>query len=73
MATPFDERSVDLCVELGIPLLKIASSDLNDWIGRSQWTSDHTFNGTVDEFRIYGKALSECAMRAVYSAGPNSL
>ena len=32
MATPFDERSVDLCVELGIPLLKIASSDLNDWI-----------------------------------------
>jgi sialic acid synthase SpsE len=32
MATPFDERSVDLCVELGIPILKIASSDLNDWL-----------------------------------------
>jgi sialic acid synthase SpsE len=32
MATPFDERSVDFCCELGIPLLKIASSDLNDWI-----------------------------------------
>jgi sialic acid synthase SpsE len=32
MATPFDERSVDLCTELGIPILKIASSDLNDWI-----------------------------------------
>ena len=31
-ATPFDERSVDLCVELGIPILKIASSDLNDWL-----------------------------------------
>lgn len=31
MATPFDERSVDLCCELGIPILKIASSDLNDW------------------------------------------
>lgn len=31
-ATPFDERSVDLCVELGIPILKVASSDLNDWI-----------------------------------------
>jgi N-acetylneuraminate synthase len=30
-ATPFDERSVDLCVELGIPIVKIASSDLNDW------------------------------------------
>jgi sialic acid synthase SpsE len=31
-ATPFDERSVDLCSELGIQILKIASSDLNDWI-----------------------------------------
>jgi sialic acid synthase SpsE len=31
-ATPFDERSVDLCVELGIPILKVASSDLNDWM-----------------------------------------
>ncbi|MGZ5971185.1 MAG: N-acetylneuraminate synthase family protein [Polyangiales bacterium] len=31
MATPFDERSVDLCVELGIQIVKIASSDLNDW------------------------------------------
>lgn len=32
MATPFDERSVDLCQELDIPILKIASSDVNDWI-----------------------------------------
>jgi sialic acid synthase SpsE len=31
-ATPFDERSVDFCVELGIPIIKIASSDLNDWM-----------------------------------------
>lgn len=31
-ATPFDERSVDLCVNLGIPIIKIASSDLNDWM-----------------------------------------
>jgi sialic acid synthase SpsE len=32
MATPFDEKSVDLCCDLGIPILKIASSDLNDWM-----------------------------------------
>jgi sialic acid synthase SpsE len=31
MATPFDEKSVDLCVELGLPLMKMASSDVNDW------------------------------------------
>jgi len=32
MATPFDETSVDFCCELGIPILKIASSDCNDWV-----------------------------------------
>jgi len=32
MATPFDEASVALCVELGLDIIKLASSDLNDWI-----------------------------------------
>ena len=31
MATPFDEGSVDLCVEFDFPIIKIASSDVNDW------------------------------------------
>jgi sialic acid synthase SpsE len=31
MATPFDETSVDKCVELGIQIIKIASSDIKDW------------------------------------------
>jgi N-acetylneuraminate synthase len=31
MSTPFDERSVDMCLNLGIQIIKIASSDLNDW------------------------------------------
>ncbi|MCF8177621.1 MAG: N-acetylneuraminate synthase family protein [Sulfuritalea sp.] len=32
MATPFDEKSVALCDELGVDIIKLASSDLNDWI-----------------------------------------
>lgn len=32
MATPFDEASVDLCLEFDMPIIKIASSDLNDWV-----------------------------------------
>ena len=32
MATPFDENSVDLCVKLGLKIIKVASSDINDWI-----------------------------------------
>lgn len=31
MSTPFDEESVDLCVEFDLPIIKIASSDMNDW------------------------------------------
>jgi sialic acid synthase SpsE len=31
MSTPFDEDSVDLCVEFNLPIIKIASSDMNDW------------------------------------------
>ncbi len=32
MATPFDEASVSLCEELEFPIIKLASSDINDWI-----------------------------------------
>ena len=32
MATPFDESSVDLCVHFNMPIIKIASSDMNDWV-----------------------------------------
>jgi len=31
MATPFDEKSVDWCVEFDMPIIKIASGDNNDW------------------------------------------
>lgn len=32
MATPFDEKSVEMCINLGIQIIKIASSDINDWV-----------------------------------------
>ncbi|SAL64624.1 N-acetylneuraminate synthase family protein [Caballeronia telluris] len=32
MSTPFDEESVRLCARLGVEIIKIASSDLNDWV-----------------------------------------
>ena len=31
MSTPFDESSVDLCDEFNLPIIKIASSDINSW------------------------------------------
>jgi N-acetylneuraminate synthase len=32
MATPFDETSVDMCQELGVEIIKVASSDITDWV-----------------------------------------
>ena len=32
MSTPFDEKSVDWCVQMNLSLIKIASSDINDWL-----------------------------------------
>ncbi len=31
LATPFDEVSVGWCVEFGLPAIKVASADANDW------------------------------------------
>ena len=31
MSTPFDEASVDLCIDFDLPIIKVASSDMNDW------------------------------------------
>jgi N-acetylneuraminate synthase len=31
VATPFDEKSVEYCVELGIEIIKVGSSDVTDW------------------------------------------
>ena len=38
-----------------------------NWLGRSQWTADPFFGGSIDDFRIYNRALSESEVR--YLAG----
>nr|WP_307606844.1 LamG domain-containing protein [Paenibacillus sp. V4I9] len=36
-----------------------------NWIGRSQWSSDPYLDGRVDDFRIYNRALSAAEVTAV--------
>ena len=45
-------------------------SDVNDWLGRSQWIQDDHLRGTYDEFRIYDSALTPAQLAAVEKAGP---
>jgi Concanavalin A-like lectin/glucanases superfamily len=54
-----------------VTLAKI--NDVNNWLGRSQWSKDHGFHGTYDEFRIYGSALSACQLTTLRDRGPDTL
>ena len=45
--------------------------DVNNWLGRSQWSADSNSNVEYDEVRIYSKALSWYDIYGHYLAGPD--
>ena len=48
-------------------------NDVNNWLGRSQWSKDHGFHGTYAEFRIYQSGLSACQLTTLRDRGPDTL
>jgi len=44
--------------------------DVNNWLGRSQWSADWNANAAYNEVRIYDNALSAAEVAANYQAGP---
>jgi hypothetical protein len=44
-------------------------TDVNNWIGRSQYTGDPNLAATLHEFRIYNSALSSTAIRTSFMGG----
>jgi len=46
-------------------------NDVNCWLGQSQFTQDPNFEGSIDEFRVYGHALSAPEVAASFAAGPD--
>jgi hypothetical protein len=46
-------------------------NDVNNWLGRSNWTSDANFDGSFNEFRIYDQALTASEIAASFAAGPD--
>lgn len=46
-------------------------TDLNNWLGRSQYTNDGNSNISYDEFRLYSVALSQQDILASKDAGPD--
>jgi hypothetical protein len=46
-------------------------NDVNNWLGRSNWTNDANLEGTFDEFRIYDYALTTNQVLGNFQAGPD--
>jgi hypothetical protein len=67
--TVYRNGAVDGSTALQTPLS--ALSDVNNWLGRSQYASDPAFEGAFDEFRIYRAALTNAQVQASFAAGPN--
>ena len=47
--------------------------DVNNWLGRSNWSGDAMFDGLFNEFRIYDQALTNRQIFANFQAGPDRL
>ena len=48
-------------------------NDVNNWLGRSNWTQDSSFGGSFNEFRIYDNALSASEVAQSSILGPDAL
>lgn len=47
--------------------------DVNNWLGRSQYTTDPGFGGSITEFRIYSTARNANQVSSSAVAGPDAL
>jgi hypothetical protein len=56
---------------LSSPLSSI--NNVNNWLGRSQFTPDPEFAGSMQEFRVYSVARSAAQIQASFTAGPDAL
>ncbi|MGI9243520.1 MAG: LamG-like jellyroll fold domain-containing protein, partial [Verrucomicrobiales bacterium] len=47
-------------------------NDVNNWLGRSNWTGDSYLDGELNEFRIYDGALNQAAAASSFNAGADA-
>jgi hypothetical protein len=45
--------------------------DINNWLGRSQYSTDPELGGSLHEARIYGAALSDAQVALSFADGPD--
>jgi hypothetical protein len=62
-----------LVSSVALPGNLAAISDLNNWLGRSNYNADPLLFGSLIEFRIYDQALSAAQISTSFQAGPGAL
>jgi glucose/arabinose dehydrogenase/mono/diheme cytochrome c family protein len=58
---------------VGVPFHLYNINDVNDWIGRSQFSADSLANIAYEEVRIYDNAMTATDVTNSYNAGPNAV
>lgn len=66
-------RDGNLVAQGNTPIQLSDLNDVNNWLGRSNWTADNNLEGTFQEFRIYDVALDQGEVTASRDAGPEEL
>ena len=57
---------------LDLPYHLSQIEDVNNWIGRSQYSGDSCSNLALNELRVYHRAITAGEVLASYTAGPNT-
>lgn len=55
------------------PLSAMQDRDVNNWLGRSQWSADAYCAARYNEFRLYSGAMTPEAVALSYATGPEAL
>ena len=65
-------RNAVLVGTVDVPFHLYNLKDVNDWLGRSQFSADNLANISYDEVRIYDNAMAQADVSNSYAAGPNA-
>jgi hypothetical protein len=61
-----------ILMEIVSDLTSLSSiSDVNNWLGRSQWSGDQNTDGIYNEFRVYDYALTPAEIAGNFAVGPD--
>ena len=65
-------RNGALIGSVDLPYRMTDLHDVNNWIGRSMWAADTNSNLSLNELRIYDRAISSAEVSTTFNAGANA-